>query len=469
MGSGGGETPAGAAQRSWRMRTPKCFVFFVAAISWPVLGAGCSAPPRPAVAQLLLHGTGCNLTQLLIGPMECPPADCGNNSAVTNAFPFNGLHPDGCFNEDHDGLAPFSLSRDYSACDPASGDPLYLDFASAADADAGAKLIGHELVAKDRDGRIRCKGKELVGATFVMIGESSKQIPLRISQMGTIATPAAAPAPRPLPESISAFPAPGTAQAPAASARRAVYLITPADQPARSLCTSSLPAGKPGRPTPILLNQRGDLAEIDDSELAGYALVVPGAVFSRAAGLIPESLVPATSEIKGSSHRWFNLACATDGLAQTELSGLAAAPIVDEATAKQRLPALHMFTAKYCKGISGTTRGTPIAWYQNGPALRRSQAQRDAGARDVGPVEAKWGPEGATCLAHARLWMSNKTIALPSQLLDVQAFNDPEHPMHYPMSEDEFLTRLCPDRIPDCGDLDAPGALVSYTMDHVDG
>jgi hypothetical protein len=246
-------------------------------------------------------------------------------------------------------------------------------------------------------------------------------------------------------------------------ARRAVYLITPADRPTNSLCTSPPPEATPGKPTPILLNRSGKdgaLSDIAPDELASYALIIPGAVYDAAAALIPRSVTPVSSQVRGSSRRWFNLACAGDGLAQTELSGLATAPIVDQATAIARLPALHMFTARYCYGVSATTRGTPIAWQRNEASARRARA-------GTGPIEAKWGPDGAICLAHSRLWMSNKTIALPPQLVDLPAFKD--HPITYPMDEDDFLSRLCPERVKDCGDADEPGVLVSHTVDHIDG
>src|SRR5262249_1282276 len=156
-------------------------------------------------------------------------------------------------------------------------------------------------------------------------------------------------------------------------------LITPADQPTNSLCTSPPPEATPVKSTPILINRvmaTGTATDIDAGDLASYAMIVPGAVYRRNASLIPESVTV--------DHRWFNFACTDDALARIELVGLPSPPIVDTGTAERRLPALHMFTAKYCGGVSATIRGTPIAVQLNGATT--VTVTHDG----TGPIEAKW-------------------------------------------------------------------------------
>jgi hypothetical protein len=358
----------------------------------------------------------------------CPPASCGSNSPDLNVFPYNGLHPDGCRNREGAALEKFSLHGKTRQCDPDDRSRLSLD--------AVATDHGYELVARDDHDAIKCKGTELVGVTFVMTSQGTSTT-LRISQIAT--TDVTRPGwPRPA----------GPAEI------RTVYLITPAEQPASSLC-SSRPPGVGDGSTPMLDNvvsTSGKLSHIAAGELASYAIIIAGAVYSNRAEVIADSITPAKAGAASNGHRWFNIACADDALAQTELSGLAKDPIVDLATAKSRLPALHMFSAKYCDGISATSRGTPIAWAMNGLASSRPP--------DGGEIEAQWGPSGATCISHSRLWLPNKTISLPSQLVNLPSFTNP--PLRYPMGEQEFLKRVCQLERPACDKPD-PGSLTSYT------
>jgi hypothetical protein len=376
----------------------------------------------------------------------CPSGECGLNSPVVNAFPYGALHPDGLANAHGVWLAPRSLARDRSACDAPHQDDLYLDVVALDD----PANHGHELIGKAAsDGSVRCRGAELIGATFAVwvrhVDPRTKQVTterqsLRISQMATTLI--------------------GTSHEASESPRRTVYLITPADAPMASLCTSPPPRSerKP-KSLPILLNTMNQtLPVISSEELAAYAIIIPGAVFDKNAEVIADS-VGATSSSQpaaNSSRRWFNFACATDGLAQTELSQLVTEPIVDQASARRRLAALHMFTAKYCNGLSATARGTPIGW-QSARLASRHPRQHSTGNADI--IEAKWTDTGATCLSHSRLWMYNKTISLPITLDTMAAA------LSSPVSEHGFLQMLCP-KLPAC-DAAADDALTSFTVDHI--
>jgi hypothetical protein len=364
----------------------------------------------------------------------CPSSSCGSNSPVLNVFPYNGLHPDGCANQDGAALEKFSLQRGLSQCDHGGKSRLYLDLA--------ATPHGFELVGKDEQDRVRCAGTALVGATFEVVGPS--RATLRISQIGALEVKQLA-----------------TAKAPAML--RTGYLITPADQPANSLCASR-PAGAAEKATPILDNRSagdGKLATIAADIAALYAIIIPGAVYDYGSQLIPASLSAGPSQTPGGGHRWFNIACAGDALAHTELSGLITQPIVDRKSAVDRQPALHMYTAQYCDGVSATSRGTQVRWLAKGvPSV---VVRPDPG---FGPIEARWDKDGATCVSHSRLWVSNKTISLPAQLVTLPAFADPKPPWAYPMTEAQFLAKVCAKPLEPCKDPAQPDTLTSYTVNH---
>jgi len=381
----------------------------------------------------------------------CPSSSCGSNSPVLNVFPYNGLHPDGCVNQDGAALEKFSLQRDLSPCDHGGKARLYLDVA--------ATPHGFELVGKDDHDAVVCSGTALVGATFQVTGQVTGRVTgqvtgqvtgrvtgvpsakLRISQIGAIEAAR-----------------PGSGK----PVTRTGYLITPFDQPANSLCAAR-PPGEAEKPAPILNSRSskdGKLTTITEDMQSLYAIVIPGAVYSYRSQLIPES-VAADPARAGAGHRWFNLACAGDALAHTELSGMITQPIVDRASAEARLPGLHMYTAQYCDGVSATSRGTPIAWSAKGIAM--VQPRPETG---VGPIEARWNKDGATCLSHSRLWVSNKTISLPAQLVAMPVFSDLAPPWDGTLSEHDFLTRLCGKRLEPCAGPAQPDTLTSYTVNH---
>jgi len=412
--------------------------------------AGAKAAPSPG--RPASSDTRCDLPMPNVPALQdCPSVSCGGNSPILNSFPYNGLHSDGCHNADGVRMAPGAVVRDLSSCDVTGTGRLTLDIAPA---DPRSDSAGYELVARDDKDNIKCRGADLIGATFQVISPKlSSAIVLRISQMGTTTVSGA-----------------GTTS----QGKRTAYLITPQDRPAISVCTSP-PLETPLTATnPALANQPakdGGLAPILDSALAGYAIIIPGAVYTRQATLIKESVRGGTAKDAARGHRWFNVACVGDALAESELSGIATDPIVNLETATARLPALHMLTARYCDGVSGTTRGTPIAWLRS----KRSSKDRLAGAAvhsaaftGTQPIEAQWGPNGATCLRHSRLWMANKTISLPDQLLNHKGFQDLAHPIVFPMAESEFLSRLCPGITRACGDSRKPDTLTSFAIDHVD-
>jgi hypothetical protein len=434
-GAPGSEPPAN--------RSPSPFASSVEGASQspaPVHGAattgGANGPVALIARGVTLAGPppgepSCNLPFKIRPRIDCTPSQCGSNSPLVNAFPYNGLHPDGCANQDGAALVRGSLNRGVSACDRGGQSPLYLDVV--------ATTHGHELVAKDAQNKVVCTGAALVGATFDVAGAGGATV--RISQMALIDVK------RP----------PGST---GPVLTRAAYLITPAARPGSSLCAPS--SETTDRDPPIVHNQiaaGGALAFVSDEGLAGYAIVVAGAVYDREARLIPESIAAPGAPAPGSSHQWFNFACATDALAHSELSGVTTQPIVDRVSAEARLPALHMFTARYCDGVSGTVRGARLSW--SGKGIPRP--------KDAGPIEAEWDKDGAICLSHSRLWTSNKTISLPMQLVVTPGFTG--WPKGAETTEDEFLARFataCQRELRKCPAKVPPDVLTSYTVDHAE-
>jgi hypothetical protein len=95
--------------------------------------------------------------------------------------------------------------------------------------------------------------------------------------------------------------------------------------------------------------------------------------------------------------RWFNLGCAGHALAKLYLSGHteAATAAGFSTTIDERQTMLKMLVADYCgTGVPYTVTGVPLSW------------QDDHGWMTHAPgvaIEARWGPDGATCLEQARI------------------------------------------------------------------
>src|SRR5262249_7366396 len=138
---------------------------------------------------------------------DCGPNGCGSNSPMVNAFPYNGLHPGGYTNSDGVRLVLGSLARADSECDRHNTDALDLDI---------ERTNGYSFVATAHNGSaVRCRGAELVGATFAIEldqkGRKEERI-LRISEMG-----------------LTDVEHPELAKTNSLPGRRTVYLITPFD------------------------------------------------------------------------------------------------------------------------------------------------------------------------------------------------------------------------------------------------
>lgn len=101
----------------------------------------------------------------------------------------------------------------------------------------------------------------------------------------------------------------------------------------------------------------------------------------------------------GVTHGWFNIGCAGSALSKMLLSGHAqAADVLSHVTTttEQRTTFLKMISADYCgNGRPFTIPGVPLHY-------KLSNGRLDT-TRPTEPVEAYWGPGGATCLNTARI------------------------------------------------------------------
>ena len=154
------------------------------------------------------------------------------------------------------------------------------------------------------------------------------------------------------------------------------------------------------------------------------ALVVQGAAFSETGSVIKEAGTILTGA------RWFNIACVGTSIAKMRLLGVdpmnelpAATSAPTFVTALQAPPGtaaatLKMLGARYDGKTAETKPGTPLVWAR---AWRRPRPQPNGGIgfdpddgffgrpvrldgdeMELGPIEAGWNANGATCLSHFR-------------------------------------------------------------------
>jgi hypothetical protein len=510
---------------------------------------------------------------------------CGTNSPDINAFPFNGLHVDGCRNADGDQLRVDSLQRGASHCDKdGGGRPLFLGIAprgvrkggkASAYHGAGAPSerkpetetrparAGYELVATNAQGEVVCTGGELAGMTFDVTSPRSQKRgadapeSLEISHVAetTVCYAKALPQ-KPASQPLDKFfkqlegdkelwklfrdasrldlssrgfdlqtlwsdgqadPSSSVDHATdcripgAIAAQRTVYLITRRDQPNHSLCRYNYfhDARRPDvrqavTEVPYVMPTiygSTSLLQLGKSELSSYAVIIPGAVFDNRGDTIKSSEDPA----------WFNIACVSDALGETDVSGLVPpAPVAKPDDTKLRLPAVHMFSAKYAGGVSATNRGTPLAWepvawqWKDAVSIELYQKQlhdlkglwsrnqlrsrsnrigsdidrRPSDSAEAGPppIEARWGISGATCLSHSRIFMPNRVIPVPEQVRASIARRIPSEASranpsetsrviteHFLQDEACFNSALAPDLKP-CSEISAD--LTSFALGH---
>lgn len=127
-------------------------------------------------------------------------------------------------------------------------------------------------------------------------------------------------------------------------------------------------------------------------ETTDHLLIIQGETYTPAARVDPERSGPA----------WISLGCA--GAAFSKLRLLGYDPMRNTSTVGEREATLKMITARYKGEESHTVQGVPLAWISMRGVQYEGAPDRDR----LGPIEALWGPDGASCLSHLRLFHKDR-------------------------------------------------------------
>ena len=102
------------------------------------------------------------------------------------------------------------------------------------------------------------------------------------------------------------------------------------------------------------------------------------------------------------SRNWLTLGCSGTALSKMVLLGKGPHSYQEEDGPAVRKATLKMLSANYCALLKGTAPGTPVHWADN-------QSTTFVGTPSEPQVpEALWGPEGAICLDHLRIFRENE-------------------------------------------------------------
>lgn len=371
-------------------------------------------------------------------PDSCPT--CSGNTALINPFPIHGLHPGGCWNADSHRLVPGTLKKGLSQCP---------DEAVSLDVEADGRFVG-----RDSDGKKRCEGPALVGASFTVEAwikiagtwqtrATSILIAQARSLQGTNATPDA---PSPM---------------------HRAYMLAPDGEPAASLCDAA--EARPWvsawledapreatlpRPVPAVA-MRAHLTPVQFPPFERYALPIPGAVFNEKGNHIDKTDPRNFPKTPG----WFNIACAGGALAKMRIERLE-----QQDSLVHRGATLKMLTARYCADVGYTVVG---------PMIKEVRATEPEPADMFGSIEARWDEKGATCLSHSRLYRPNTVIpVLPKwgALCWNSSTGTPATCTEKRFLED--VARQCKHALPlpPCGASRPPGTVwTTYGLDHEPG
>jgi hypothetical protein len=275
---------------------------------------------------------------------------CGGNSPIVNAFPINGLRPDGECDPEGVQLMPGSLSGGVNnKCD-------------------GSTLgVAHNaLVGVKPDGSYACEGDALKGASFVVrswvpkdkSGSALRTLTIHITDVQ-----------------------PYTADN--GEIRNGYRMIGDG----KSLCNAG--DASDARQTlglPVISGLAPDPP-------AGKDLVIPvsSELYDALGRPIDVDLTWARKEPE-----WLSLACVADALGERSLYDL------DTDNVDNSRAALMMLVANYCGDRHVTLRGDKIAWDFVDDSAPGTQTVSHRTSEQT-MLEAKWGPSGAVCLSQPRL------------------------------------------------------------------
>lgn len=132
---------------------------------------------------------------------------------------------------------------------------------------------------------------------------------------------------------------------------------------------------------------------------------------------------------------WFNIGCAAHALSKLYLTGHTRAAGGDGfmTTTDHRQTMLKMLVADYCgDGIPFTVAGTPLSWHDANSWMTHAPALHS--------IEARWTPNGASCLEHPRIDVNSS----PQSTLVAPGGAEPE------------IAASCVVRPPRCSELEPP-------------
>lgn len=358
------------------------------------------------------------------GPAGCPPEICGVNASYLTGSVLDALNLDGCANIDGVRLVPGSL-RVAATCQPTR-------FHTACGAIVGSNSPPGACAAIPPVAKRGCAGPVREGATFWIEGprkalafafadraihtdhREDKQvtrIELEVRHVDV--------SDRRLGPSLTKYQIAPTGAARSWSGESWEPVLQPTPGRMAPMCElareflppweASLRGAEPPRKCPIdnsdhsvgpeltacrdemFAQFRGDLADSENQ----LAIIAPGEVYYAHGGIRPTEH-PA---------RWFHLACAGGALAKARLRGYGPDAEGDYRTKRV---AFHKMTMAYYCDHSETETGTPTFMYNS--AADREDQKGDMGpvaASSIGPVEAYWNDDGATCIDHSRLWLKD--------------------------------------------------------------
>jgi hypothetical protein len=338
----------------------------------------------PAILAAALPLAGCAFDDPDLGEetaelvTRCPSWGCGSNGVIVGDYPVEALHLDGLANR-----YGFRLV----ALDPATGEvvegPPTLQWGSrgAIIRSAQFDVWAGELVELQSGQPMPIGDSEIHGAWFV-IERRGEEWTVHVSKIATVPSWAEGASPVP------------------------VYDLRLESNEGPYLCPEAMAWGDdyqkytgPG--------EAGN-RPVEPWQNEGYfAMLIRGETYDG---------TDATVSLTGQSgERWLNIACSGTALSKMRLLGYD--PELDPqqpggTLAAQRQATLKMITAKYCGAKSYTVAGTPL-WYEN----RRVNIAPAPQPSRIGPIEARWDRDGATCLSHARTYRQRAPLYFEDRYL----------------------------------------------------
>jgi ADYC domain-containing protein len=304
-------------------------------------------------------------------PMKCPITSCGNSAkiydSILEALDVRGVTPQPLVDH-HFRLLRGTLKDAGGGCGGVSDLSLEVR-------DGGFVGVAGGLVPN-----VKCSGRDLVNASFqvektTLAGTRTEKLTIQIADMQKVPVWRGDNAP---PADLPTYDLVYTPTAPIPGVQN-LHLCSPSSWDAHDI-------DLPGRPN-------------DWNMSTPFAVLIQGETYH------------ADATVQWTGANWFNIGCAGAGITKMRLLGFdpmnnrtpgdPVEPNSGKSTPEERQATLKMITAKYCGPDSWTKTGTRIL-------LRRGNENPELAPSDpserVGPVESRWGGNGALCISHLRAW-----------------------------------------------------------------